>query len=84
MVTAYPILRQHMEERGISLKELADVAGTNIISISLKMCGIKRWKLTEVVKICCFFNTHDGERLFRKGSVRFVRKYYNIQTDKSQ
>ncbi len=73
MITAYPVLRQHIRDRGVSLKELANVAETNIIALSLKLLGIKRWKLTEAVKICCFFNTPDAERLFRKKLYLSVR-----------
>lgn len=84
MITAYPVLRQHIKERGVSLKELANVANINIIALYLKMLGIRRWKLTEAVKICCLFNTPDAEHLFQKKLCLSVRKYYNIQTDKSQ
>ena len=84
MITAYPALSQQIKERGFSMRELANVANTNIIALYLKMLGIRRWKLTETVKICCLFNTPDAERLFRKKYCLSVRKYYNIQTDKSQ
>lgn len=68
MITYYPILRQQMKERRINFIDLARVTKTSIASIHLKMLGLKRWKLTEVLRICCFFNTPDAEHLFQKGS----------------
>lgn len=72
MVTCYPILRQHMLATGTTYSELASIANVSIVTLHLKMLGIKRWKLTEALRICCFFHTQDAEHLFRK-SVRFVR-----------
>lgn len=72
MVTYYPILRQRMLEFGTSYKALAAIADINIFSLHLKMLGIRRWKLTEALRICCFFRTHDVEHLFQR-SVRIVR-----------
>ena len=66
MVTRYPILCQRMKECGTTYDELAAVANTSVVSLHLKMVGIKRWKLTEAVKICCFFRSQDVEHLFRK------------------
>lgn len=66
MVTHYPMLRQRMKECGTSYAELAAIADTNIVSLHLKMLGVRRWKLTEAVNICCFFRTHDAEHLFRR------------------
>lgn len=64
MITVYPVLRQRMIEHGITFKELATIANVSRITLFLKMLGIKRWKLTEALNICCFFNTHDIEHLF--------------------
>lgn len=72
MVTFYPMLHQKMLECETSHKELAAIANISVFSLHLKMIGIKRWKLTEAVNICCFFNTYDAERLFQR-SVRIVR-----------
>ncbi len=77
MITVYPVLRQRMRENKITSGELAVVAGMSRTAFYLKMCGIKRWKLTEAVKICCFFRTHDVEHLF-------VRKHYKSQKLESQ
>ena len=60
MITVYPVLRQRMEEHGVSGRELARVAGVSRIAFFLKMWGIKRWSLPEAVKICGFFNTPDA------------------------
>lgn len=66
MITVYPVLRQSMREHNTTLRELAAITNINIITLCLKMWGIKRWKLTEAVSICCFFNSSDAERLFSK------------------
>lgn len=84
MITVYPALGQLMARNGTTLKELAEIADTNIVSLAFKMLGIKRWKLHEAVRICCFFHTQNAERLFQKGRVRSVRKYYNIHSNRSQ
>ena len=64
MITVYPILSQRMREQGVSSKELAAIAEVNIVGFYLKMLGIKQWKITEVLRICCFFRTPDAEHLF--------------------
>lgn len=64
MITVYPVLSQRMKENNISARELAAVIQVTILSFYLKMLGIQRWTLTEVVKICGFFNTPDAEHLF--------------------
>ena len=72
-MSVYPVLSQLMREHGITRKELAAVANLNRLTLCLKLWGIKRWKLTEAVSICCFFNTHDAEHLFhQKKLFRFV------------
>ena len=65
MITVYPVLRQLMRENNTTIKELAAITNVNTITLCLKMWGIKRWKLTEALSICCFFRTHDVEHLFR-------------------
>lgn len=77
MITVYPVLRQRMKEHGVSGEELAAISGTSRIAFYMKMWGIKRWNLTEVVKICCFFRTPDAEHLF-------VRNYNKQQFLESQ
>ena len=72
MITVYPVLRQYMAEYGVTQKELAAVVGITQIEFCLKLWGIKRWKLTEVVKICGFFRYPNAEHLF-------VRKHSKSQ-----
>ena len=77
MITVYPVLRQRMREHGVSYRELATIAQTTVLSFYLKMWGIKRWTLTEAVRICGFFRTPDVEHLF-------VRNYNKQQFLESQ
>jgi hypothetical protein len=77
MITLFPILRQRIREAGVSWADLAAVTGENLFTIHMKMLGIKRWALTDVVKICGFFNTPDAEHLF-------VRNYNKQQFLESQ
>lgn len=69
MISVYPVLSQHMKDHNMSFKELAAVANLNRLTFCLKMWGIKRWNLTEAVRICCFFNTHDVEQMFHRKSL---------------
>ena len=77
MITVYPVLRQRMEEHGVTCRELSAIIGVNLIIFTLKMWGIKRWSLTEAVKICGFFRCPDTEHLF-------VRNYNKQQFLESQ
>ena len=77
MITVYPTLRQLMRNRGISYKELADIANISKAKCCLSLWGIRRWKLTESVNICCFFNTPNVEQVF-------VRKHFKSQFLESQ
>ena len=72
MIILYPVLRQHMREKKMNWAKMAAVAGINIFTFHLRMLGIRRWKLTEVLNICCFFRTPDAEHLF-------VRKHSKSQ-----
>jgi hypothetical protein len=77
MVMVYPVLRQSMREHGVSARELAAVTGMSRVAFYLKIWGIKRWSLTDTVRICCFFRTPDAEHLF-------VRNYNKQQFLESQ
>ena len=77
MITVYPVLRQRMKEHCVTCRELSAVIGVNRITFTLKMWGIKRWSLTEAVKICGFFRCPDTEHLF-------VRNYNKQQFLESQ
>jgi hypothetical protein len=77
MIALYPVLRQRMRENNTSWAELSAIMGMPPMVFHLKMWGIKRWTLTDVVKICGFFRTLDAEHLF-------VRNYYKQQFLESQ
>jgi hypothetical protein len=64
MIQLYPVLRQTMKDNNIKIKELSIIAGMNRIDCILSLWGIRRWKLTEAVKICSFFNCVDAEKMF--------------------
>ena len=72
MIKVYPVLRQRMREHSVSCRSLATVAEVDMFTFYMKMWGIRRWKLPEVVRICCFFRTPDAEHLF-------VRKHCKSQ-----
>lgn len=74
MITVYPVLSQQMKKYGMTFSELAAIADISVISVYLKMWGIKRWKLTEVLRICCFFRTPNAEHLFQKVRLSFCTK----------
>lgn len=72
MITVYPVLRQRMRDQNITYKELAAVVGINRMALCLSMWGIRRWKLTEAIKICSYFRTNDVENIF-------VRNHFKSQ-----
>lgn len=74
MITVYPALRQQMRDHDITLKELSAIANINRVSLCLKLWGIKRWKLTEALRICCFFRTPNAEHLFQKRNFSFCSR----------
>ena len=71
MFAIYPHLCHEISEYKVTLRELAAIAKMNRVALCLSLCGIRRWKLTETVNICCFFRNPDAEHLFHKGTVRF-------------
>lgn len=77
MITVYPVIRQRMKDFEVTNRELAAILGISLIAFQLKMWGIKRWTLTDAVRLCGFFNTPDAERLF-------VRNYNKQQFLESQ
>ena len=64
MITVYPVIRQRMKDFEVTNRELATILGMSLIEFQLKMWGIKRWTLTDAVRLCGFFNTPDAEHLF--------------------
>jgi len=77
MIALFPVLRQRIKQTGVSWSELSAILGVNPFIFHLKMWGIKRWTLTDAVKICGFFRTPDAEHLF-------VRNYNKQQFLESQ
>lgn len=77
MIALYPVLRQRMRQSRVSWSELSAVCGMTLFAFHLKMFGIKRWTLTDAVKICGFFRCPDAEHLF-------VRNYNKQQFLESQ
>lgn len=73
----FPVLRQYMRRNDVSWKELAMIANMGCFAFHMKMWGIWRWKMTDAVKICCFFNAPDAGHLF-------VRKHSKSQFSESQ
>lgn len=70
MITVYPVLRQRMTEHGVSCGELATIAGITVFEVYLRLWGLKRWKLPESVRVCCFFRTPDVEHLFVRNRIK--------------
>lgn len=64
------MLKRKMRECGTTSRELAAVTGITTFGVYLRLWGLKPWKLTEVLRICCFYNTTQAETLF-------VREYSN-------
>ena len=64
MITLFPNLRQRIKETGVSWADVAAAAGISTFVLHLKMWGIKRWTVTDAVRLCGFFRTPDAEHLF--------------------
>ena len=68
MIVVYPVLRQQMRTHGVTYRELAAIADTNLLNVLLKLSGIKQWSLPEAVRICCFFRITDSKWLFLRNN----------------
>jgi hypothetical protein len=77
MIALFPVLRQRIKETGSSWREMAAVTEIHPFVFHLKMWGIKRWTLTDAVRLCGFFRTPNAEHLF-------VRNNYKQQFLESQ
>lgn len=64
MITLFPNLRQRINEAGVSWFDIAAATDMSLFVLHLKMFGIKRWTITDAVRLCGFFNTPDAEHLF--------------------
>ncbi len=60
----YGNLYRKMQERGVSSRQLACVAGVSKLAVLLKLHGLIEWQLHEVLRICVFFRVVDAEELF--------------------
>lgn len=77
MITLFPNLRQRIKEKEVSWFDVAAAADMSLFVLHLKMFGIKRWTITDAVRLCGFFHTPDAEHLF-------VRNYNKQQFLESQ
>lgn len=64
MKIVYHNLYQKMLTCGVSTKELAKIAGTSTFAIWLKLRGLIKWKLHEMLRVCVFFRIPDAGELF--------------------
>ena len=64
MRIVYPNLQAAMEQRGASIKNLADVIGLSEEIVHLKMRGVRDWTLSEALAICRYLHNPDFRNLF--------------------
>lgn len=64
MNSLYPTLEAVMEQRGASVKNLADVTGLSEEVVHLKMRGVREWRLSEAIAICRYLKYSDFRKLF--------------------
>lgn len=64
MQTVYPNLWAAMTQRGVSIKNIADLLGLSDEIVHLKMRGVRDWTLTEALAICRYLHCPDFRNLF--------------------
>lgn len=64
MDSLYPNLQAAMKQRGVSIKNLADLLGLSEEIIHLKMRGVRDWTLLEALAICRYLHYPDFRNLF--------------------
>ena len=64
MNSLFPNLQAAMEQRGASIKNLADVIGLSEEIVNLKMRGVREWTLSEALAICRYLKYPDFRKLF--------------------
>lgn len=64
MNSLFPNLRAAMEQRGVSIKMLADEIGRSEEIVHLKMRGVRDWTLKEAIEICHYLQYPDVKTLF--------------------
>ena len=65
----YPKLLEKLTERGISYRDLAQIADVSELGIYRRITGITEFKLPEVVAICQFLGDSDAEKLFQRNNI---------------
>ena len=61
----YPNIRKEMADRGETLKDLESILNLDKSNIGLRIRGKKEWTITEIEKLCNYFNKNYNE-LFKK------------------
>lgn len=64
MILAYPNLAKAMEEKRVSIRNLADLIETDEETICLKIKGTLEWSLSEAITICRYLEHPDINLLF--------------------
>ena len=64
MNIVYPNLNRQLCDIGITLDELSDATGIDLVLLKKKMQGLLPWKLPEVVKVCVYLKCSDVKFLF--------------------
>lgn len=64
MDSLYPNLSAIMDNRGVSIQNLAEIIGRSEEIVHLKLIGVRQWDLSEAVSICRYFNYPDLRTLF--------------------
>ena len=64
MNIVYPNLNSQLCENGITLSDLSNATGIDLVSLEKKIQGLLPWKLPDVVKICVYLKRSDAEFLF--------------------
>jgi hypothetical protein len=53
-----------MEDHSLTTRDIADIIGDNVGSVSLKLQGVIEWTLSEAVLLCHHFDYSDVRKLF--------------------
>ena len=64
MNSLFPNLVAAMEQRGVSVKAIANVIGRSEEVVHLKMLGVQDWMLSEALAICRYLQYPDFRKLF--------------------
>ena len=60
----FPNLRRQIKQVGVSWVDVAAAGKMNIFDLHLKMLGLRRWTITDAVRLCGFLRSPDPEHLF--------------------